>query len=205
MSQRATLRACFGLAMLLPLVGLSASDAEAQRRGRPQISRSGPASQGSFGRGSDTHRQSQRARDPGPDRNRDRGPDPGPDRFRERSPDPGPDRFRERDAGRQRHPDVDRDPGPDRRPDPDRVRDERRDRRDDYLDDRDDRRGRARRHRAWRHGTQLTYVEWTDSDCSNEEVLDGGASLFECDGVWFVRTYYGGDVVYTVTDAPSGY
>jgi hypothetical protein len=202
MSRRATLRACFVLAMLLPLVGLSASDAEAQRRGRPQINRSGPASHGSFGRGSDTHRQSQRARDPGPDRDRERGPDPGPDRFRDRGPDPGPDRFREREAGRQRYPDADRDPDPDRRPDPDRVRDERRDRRDDY---RDDRRDRARRHRAWRHGTQLTYVEWTDYDCSNEEVVDGGASLFECDGVWFVRTYYGGEVVYTVTDPPSGY
>jgi hypothetical protein len=40
----------------------------------------------------------------------------------------------------------------------------------------------------------------------NATVVDvDGYTYYECDDVWFSRTYYGGEVIYTVTDAPPGY
>jgi len=32
-----------------------------------------------------------------------------------------------------------------------------------------------------------------------------GYSYYQCDGEWFGRSYYGGEVTYTVIDAPAGY
>ncbi len=172
---------------LVALLGLSTSDASARGRGggrsRPHIDRSGPANQGSFSRAPSTYRRPPRAPDPGPDRFHERGPDP--------APDPGPDRFHEQG------PDPAPGPGPGDVA-PDRVRDQR-------IDDRDDRRDYARRHRAWRRGTQLSYLEWGDYDCGDDVVVVDDDELFECDGTWFIQTYYGGEVVYTATDPPRGY
>ncbi len=108
-----------------------------------------------------------------------RAPDPGPDRFHEQGPDPAPG------------------PGPGDVA-PDRVRDQR-------IDDRDDRRDHARRHRAWRRGTQISHLEWGDYGCGDDDVVVNDDRFFECDGTWFIQTYYGGEVVYTVTDPPRGY
>jgi hypothetical protein len=105
--------------------------------------------------------------------------DPGPDRPREARPDPEPlATRREFDA-------------------PIPVRAER-------IDEVEDRRDYVRRHRAWRLGTRLSYDEWVEYDCDDAELIEvDGDQLFECEGTWFVQTYYGGDVVYTATDPPS--
>jgi hypothetical protein len=109
--------------------------------------------------------------------------DPGPDLRPDARPDAGPDPL----AG----------PRGDDVPTPVRA---------DPIDDRDDRRDHARRrHRAWRRGTELIYVEWEDYGCGDTVVEDDGDELYECDGAWFIQTYYGGEVVYTVTDPPRGY
>jgi hypothetical protein len=36
-------------------------------------------------------------------------------------------------------------------------------------------------------------------------VVQDGYSYYQCNGAWFGRTYYGGEVTYTVIDAPQGY
>ncbi len=189
-----TLHALCTLVMLFALFGLSAGDASARGRGRPHINRSGPASQGSFSRTPNTYRRPPVAPDPRPPR----APDPGPDRPHQRGPDPGFDPGPDPGFDPGPDPGFDPGPGPGDNVAPDRVREER-------IDRRDDRHDRARRRRAWRHGTQLSYVEWNDYDCGNHEVVADGDNLFECEGTWFIQTYYGGEVVYTVTDAPSEY
>jgi len=106
--------------------------------------------------------------------------DPGRDRPREARPDPGPE-----PSARRR--DID-----------DSIAD-----RAERVDDVEDRHDRIRRHRAWRLGTRLSYAEWVEYDCEDAELIEvDGDQLFECEGTWFVQTYYGGDVVYTATDPP---
>jgi hypothetical protein len=86
--------------------------------------------------------------------------------------------------------------------DRDRV-EERRDDHRDYYDDRrdyyDDRRDFAR-------GARYSAVWWSSNSCVNAVVVKvDGYTYYQCNGAWFSRTYYGGEVTYTVTDAPAGY
>jgi len=168
-------------------------------RGRQQITRSGPASHGSYGR-------TQRSR--GNDDQRRKPPQPG-DRV------PGP-RAREvvnyttRNTNRNTNPQnqaFDR-----QRDDRDRSseRDDYRDRDRDQVRDQDDYRDRephvvARRHRIWHRGDELTYVEYGNYGCGDVAVVVDDDKYYRCEGTWFVRTYYGGEVTYTATDPPSGY
>lgn len=46
---------------------------------------------------------------------------------------------------------------------------------------------------------------WTQSCSRATIVIVDGYTYYHCDNFWFSRTYYGGDVVYTVTDTPAGY
>ena len=77
----------------------------------------------------------------------------------------------------------------------DRVEDRRDDRRD-YYHDRDD----------FERGATYTAIWWTSHSCVSTEVVEvDGYTYYQCNGAWFSRTYYGGEVTYTVTDAPRGY
>jgi hypothetical protein len=77
---------------------------------------------------------------------------------------------------------------------------QRRDNRRDYYDDRrDDRLDFAR-------GVRYSSVWWTSNSCSQTAiVVVDGYTYYQCSGAWFGRTYYGGEVTYTVIDAPAGY
>ena len=85
--------------------------------------------------------------------------------------------------------------------------DEDRDR--DSVRERDDYRDRdpdvVRRHRIWHRGHRITYVEYSNYGCGEVVVVVDGDKYYECEGTWFVRTYYGGELVYTASDPPSGY
>jgi len=118
---------------------------------------------------------------------------------------------RERD-GRRRDDRRDdrRDYNDDRRDDRRDYNDDRRDDRRDYYDDRrDDRRDyyddRRDDHRYAR-GARYSSSWWISNSCSRTVVvvLDG-YSYYQCNDSWFGRTYYGGEVTYTVVDAPEGY
>ncbi len=78
----------------------------------------------------------------------------------------------------------------------DRRQDTRRDDRRDYYDDR----------RRYSRGVRYSASWWTSNSCSQEVVvvLDG-YRYYQCNDAWFGRTYYGGEVTYTVIDAPEGY
>lgn len=83
------------------------------------------------------------------------------------------------------------------------IADRREDTRQDYYDDRrdyrDDRRALAR-------GARYSAVWWSSNSCQSAVVVEvDGYTYYQCDGAWFSRTYYGGEVTYTVTDAPPGY
>ena len=77
---------------------------------------------------------------------------------------------------------------------------QRRDNRRDYYDDRrDDRLDFAR-------GVRYSSVWWTSNSCSQTAiVVVDSYTYYQCNGAWFGRTYYGGEVTYTVIDAPAGY
>lgn len=177
-------------------------------RPRPNVSRQGPARSGSFhsSRGPSRERGDTRRNErPGPDRSARR--DPGPDRLdarRSNERERGPDRDRDRRDRRDRRDDYregnrdgdyDRDDRDvDRRRGP--VARERRDDRRDYYDDR----------RDFARGARYSAVWWSSNSCSDAVVVHvDGYTYYQCDNEWFGRSYYGGEVVYTVTDAPSGY
>jgi hypothetical protein len=48
-------------------------------------------------------------------------------------------------------------------------------------------------------------VWYSSQSCSDEVVVVDGYSYYSCNSAWFGRTYYGGEVIYTVVDAPPGY
>ncbi len=196
------------------IVGLSvclmalAADAWAQRRGggggmraRPNVSRQGPARNGSFGSSRDRGgaRRNERStvdRSPGVDRSERL--EARPDRMDARRVNEG-ERGRGRDMDDRRRDDRRDDRYEDRRDVPDRVEEHRENRRDDYDDRRDDRRRYAR-------GVGYSSVWWTSNSCRQTViVVQDGYSYYQCNGVWFGRTYYGGEVTYTVIDAPRGY
>ena len=153
-------------------------------RARPNVSRAGPAGGGSF------RREHRPARERGAERR-------APDRSLGSNPPARPERER-RDAHRatereRRRPYED----DDRRRDDDReppVRDYREDRRDRYSD-----------RRAFARGTTYSAVWYSSQSFSDEAVVVDGYSYYSCSGAWFGRTYYGGEVIYTVVDAPPGY
>ncbi len=77
---------------------------------------------------------------------------------------------------------------------------ERRDNRRDYYDDRRDDR------RAFARGVRYSSSWWTSNSCSQTAiVVVDGYTYYQCNGAWFGRTYYGGEVTYTVIDTPAGY
>ena len=185
-----------------------AGDAWAQRRGggggmraRPNVSRQGPARSGSFdsnrGRG-DTRYNERGGADRSPPGDRSDQREPTRDRMNERRLNDGA-QGRGRDLGDRRRDDRRDDRYDDRRDVPDRV-EERRDNRQDYYDDRrDDRRSFVR-------GTRYSTVWWSSNSCRQTiVVVQDGYSYYQCNGEWFGRSYYGGEVVYTVIDAPEGY
>jgi hypothetical protein len=194
------------------MIGLSvclvvlAGDAWSQRRGggmhaRPNVSRQGPARNGSFNSNRnqpDTRRDERPVADRSPREDRQDRRDPGPDRM---------DARRVNKAERGRGADVDQRRSDDRRDDrnedrpvaPERVEERRENRRDYYDDRRDDRRQFAR-------GVRYSSVWWTSNSCRQTiVVVQDGYSYYQCNGAWFGRTYYGGEVTYTVIDAPQGY
>jgi hypothetical protein len=111
----------------------------------------------------------------------------------------GEDRGRGRDLDDRRRDDRRDDRYEARRDVPDRVEERRENRRDYYDDRRDDRRRFVR-------GTRYSAVWWTSNSCRQTiVVVQDGYSYYQCDGEWFGRSYYGGEVVYTIIDAPVGY
>lgn len=201
------LRVALIIGLSVGLIAL-AGDSWAQRRGggggmraRPNISRQGPARNGSFSsnrdRGGARYNQPPAAdRSPRVDRPDRREPRPdGMDSRRLNDRERGRDRFMD-DGGRDDRRD---DRYEDDRDVPDRVEDRRDDRRDYYDDRRDDRRRYAR-------GARYSAVWWTSNSCRQTiVVVQDGYSYYQCDGEWFGRSYYGGEVTYTVIDAPEGY
>jgi hypothetical protein len=187
-----------------------AQESWAQRRGgggvrpRPNVSREGPARSGSFDSNQDrvsAPHQVHPAREPSPRAEpRERRESRPVRREARRDLDPG----RERDDRRSINHLNDRD---DRPHDPgDRAHDRRDDRRDEDRDDRrdyyDDRRDHRRAHAR---GARYSTVWWTSNSCVTTLVVEvDGYSYYQCDGAWFGRSYYGGEVVYTVVDAPRG-
>jgi len=193
------LRAAVVMGLSVCLLAL-AHDAWAQRRGgggrpRPHVSRQGPAPGGSFNSGRE--RGSAR-RDERPAAAPSTRPEARPERMdRPRVEDTERRRGREMDDRRE---DARRDRRDDDRPNSpeDRVED-RRDYYDDRRDDYQDRRRFAR-------GGRYSAVWWTSNSCSQTVVVVvDGYSYYQCNDTWFSRTYYGGEVTYTVTDAPPGY
>lgn len=181
------------------IVGLSLylaalpADVWAQRRHgggarpRPNVSRAGPARSGSF-----HHTRPDRERE-GARRVDRRAPERATrEDFSDRR-EAMPERI---DAARDHH-DGDRPNGA-----PDRVDDRREARRDYY----DDRRDRYEDQRRFVRGARYSATWWTTNSCSGAVVVvEDGYSYYRCDDVWFGRTYYGGEVTYTVIDPPSGY
>ena len=189
----------FGLSVYLVM---SAGDAwtrgpRAAVRARPNVSREGPARGGSF----------RREYTPAGERNAERG---APDRSPRSNPSVRPEPGRERrDAPRAYE-------GERPRPyqDDDRRGDDRQDRRDDYREAdreppgreyREDRVDRYSDRRAFARGATYSSTWYRSQSCSDEVVVVDGYSYYRCDDVWFGRTYYGGEVIYTVVDAPPGY
>ncbi len=177
-----------------------AQDAWAQRRGgggrpRPHVSRQGPAPGGSFNS----------RREPGSAR-RDERPAAAPSARREARPE-RMDRPRVEDTERGRGREMD-----DRREDArrDRRDDDRLNSREDRVEDRrdyyDDRRDNYQDRRRVARGGRYSAVWWTSNSCSQTVVVVvDGYSYYQCNDTWFSRTYYGGEVTYTVTNAPPGY
>lgn len=163
-------------------------------RARPHVSREGPAQRGSFQptQARESTRPNER---PAPGRSTRTDPsdrrDARPDRMDARRAHQGErDRDREMDDRRNER----RDDYDDRRDDRRDYYDDRRDDRRDYYDD--------RRHFA--RGARYSASWWTRSCSRATIVIADGYTYYRCDDVWFSRTYYGGEVIYTVTDAPSG-
>ncbi len=91
----------------------------------------------------------------------------------------------------------------DRRDRPDEERSERRDdRRQDIREDRDE--FYADR-RVFVRGETYTAAWYDSQSCPDRVVVVDGYSYYECNDSWFGRSYYGGEVIYTVTDPPPGY
>lgn len=199
----------------LLIVGFSTSllalsnDAYAQRRGAPsprpqhQVSREGPARNGSFHSNQEpagTRREAHPERNPRQDRS-DRPYMPQGDQLRERERAQQSDRLRGQE--RQGNEVYREDLRDERREDPPRRDDGDGDERRDYYDDRredsiDDRR--------FERGVRYSSVWWTSNSCSNSDVVVVDEySYYRCEDTWFGRTYYGGEVTYTVVDTPHGY
>lgn len=174
-------------------------------RPRPQVSREGPAREGSFSRD----------RSPRYERNQEgpRGDRRAPLQERPRT-DPRMEQGREqrreqiqdrRDYSRDRR--GDREPGgyyeDDRRARPDEERLERRD--DRRQDLREERHEFYADRRAFVRGATYTAAWYDSQSCPDRVVIVDGYSYYECNDSWFGRSYYGGEVIYTVTDPPSGY
>jgi hypothetical protein len=210
------------LAALVCLAGVAllvATESLAQRRGGRggrHITRSGPASHGSYGRNVESRRneaprpsapQSREDRVRAADRDNSPARDLDRDAYRDdlQNNNQQNNQQNNRDRGQIRNNNRDRNQDRDDDREPDRDRDDRRD--DDYDRDRDpdrdrDRHDVARRHRAWYRGDQISYIEYREYNCDEDAVVVDGDKYYRCEGSWFVRTYYGGEMVYTVTESP---
>jgi hypothetical protein len=58
---------------------------------------------------------------------------------------------------------------------------------------------------AYAVGSAITASAFYDLPCTSRMVYAGGAYYYECGGTWYSQVYSGGDMVYTVVDAPQGY
>ncbi len=153
-------------------------------RARPNVSRQGPAGSGSF-QPTRTRESTRRSERPAPQQRDRTVPSDRQDVSRDQT-----------DARRVNQ----------RERDPDREVEDRRDeRRDDYDDRRDDRRDYYDDRRHIARGMRYSASWWTRSCSRATIIVVDGYTYYHCDNFWFSRTYYGGDVVYTVTDTPSGY
>jgi hypothetical protein len=119
-------------------------------------------------------------------------------------------RPRDRERGEGRRDDFRDDRREDRVDDrTDRGYDDRSERREDRVDDRqdyyDDRRDDYADRRFVR-GSRYSSAWWGSNSCSVTDVVEvDGEKYYQCENEWFGRTYYGGEVTYTVIDPPPGY
>lgn len=180
------------------VLGMSSADAWARGRGgrggaRPtaHVSRSGPARDGSYG-----HNRSatQFRRDTGQVR------------------DAGDRRTQQRAAAEPRntgHSEVDRNRASDsnfgREQTRSNARDRQDDRRDRYEDRQDYRRNYYEDRRQFARGVRYSASWWGRSCTTTTIVVSGSYTYYKCENAWFSRTYYSGELVYTVVDAPPGY
>ncbi len=164
-------------------------------RARPNVSRQGPAGSGSF-QPTRTRESTRRSERPAPNQRDRTVPSNRQDVSRDQT-----------DSRRvnQREPDRDREVEDRRNERRDDYDDRRDDRRDYYDDRRDDRRDYYDDRRHYARGRRYSASWWTRSCSRATIVIVDGYTYYRCDNFWFSRTYYGGDVIYTVTDTPPGY
>jgi len=48
-------------------------------------------------------------------------------------------------------------------------------------------------------------VWWSNSCSSATVIVAEGYTYYHCESYWFSRSYYSGEVVYTVVDTPPGH
>ena len=58
---------------------------------------------------------------------------------------------------------------------------------------------------AYAVGSAITASAFYDLPCTSRMVYASGAYYYECGGTWYSQAYSGGDMVYTVVDAPQDY
>jgi hypothetical protein len=180
------------------VLGMSSAEAWARGRGgrggarpRANVSRTGPARHGSYGHNrsaTQPQRDTRQARD-----------------FEDRRPQ----QQAATEPTKTRRSEVDRKRASDSNFGREQTRENARDRQDDRRDRYDDRRDYRRnyyedRARYYR-GARYSAVWWGQSCTTTTIVVSGNYTYYKCENAWFSRTYYSGELVYTVVDAPAGY
>jgi hypothetical protein len=180
------------------VLGMSSADAWARGRGgrggarpRANVSRTGPARHGSYGHdrsATESRRDTPRAQEA--------------DERQARQPAAAePTRTRRSEVDRNRASDSDFG----REQTRENARDRQDDRRDRYEDRQDYRRNYYEDRRQFARGVRYSASWWGSSCTTATIVVNGSYTYYKCENAWFSRTYYGGELVYTVVDAPSGY
>lgn len=193
-----------------------ATDADTRGRGgrgggRGGVSRSGPASGGSF-RGSRGSRQAR----PSVSRPSAR---PGAGSGTLERPSTRP----ERPTTRPDRPSTRPGEGPGERPDREDNREDWQQHRQDMQEDRQDYMDSARYQRhenveewhtydewaedrwRWRVGATLTAATFRSLSCTTTTVVVGNVTYYQCGSTWYNRAYSGGQVTYIVVNAPPGH
>ncbi|MEE9607375.1 MAG: hypothetical protein V3U03_06505 [Myxococcota bacterium] len=183
--------------------------------GRPNISRSGPASHGSIRTGGSSYGGSRQSYggSPGGSRSatgagRTTAPTERPGRVGDSQTATG----RERPSASTERPG---DPG-DREGQREEGREDRQDYRDGAREDRqdyaDDVRGEYQEHEEWYEdrwkravGASLTVSAFRSLQCASSTVVVNGVTYYNCGSSWYQRGYSGGNVTYVVVGPPAGY